>query len=79
VSLTESSPYVLALEGRAGDGAEIVLNGAELGRVTLDAEGRGALPIAESDILPGINQMSERAEGGALLSRITLTRPGEPD
>jgi hypothetical protein len=81
VSLTESSPYVLALEGRADDGAEIVLNGAELGRVMLDAEGRGALPIAESDILPGINQIVLRGpEGGGLsLSRITLTRPGEPD
>ena len=81
VSLTESSPYVLALEGRADDGAEIVLNGAELGRVMLDAEGRGALPIAESDILPGINQIVLRGpEGrGLSLSRITLTRPGEPD
>ena len=81
VSLTESSPYVLALEGRAGDEAEIVLNGAELGRVMLDAEGRGALPIAESDILPGINQIVLRGHEGRVLvlSRITLTRPGEPD
>jgi len=81
VSLTERSPYALALEGRAGDGAEIVLNGAELGRVLLDPEGRGSLPIAESDILPGINQIVLRGHEGRRLSlsRITLTRPGEPD
>jgi len=81
VSLRELSPYALALEGRAGDGAEIVLNGAELGQVLLDAEGRGALPIAESDILPGINQIVLRGHEGRVLalSRITLTRPGEPD
>jgi hypothetical protein len=81
VSLREPSPYALALEGRAGDAAEIVLNGAELGRVLLDAEGRGELPIAESDILPGINQIVLRgSEGRELsLSRITLTRPGGPE
>ncbi len=81
VSLTERSPYALALEGRAGDVAEIVLNGAELGRVLLDPEGRGSLPIAESDILPGINQIVLRGDEGRRLSlsRITLTRPGGPD
>jgi hypothetical protein len=81
VSLRELSPYALALEGRAGDGAEIVLNGAELGQVLLDAEGRGELPIAESDILPGINQIVLRGQEGRVLSlsRITLTRPGGPD
>ena len=81
VSLNEPSPYALALEGRAGDGAEVVLNGADLGRVLLDAEGRGGLPIAESDILPGINQIVLRAHDGRglSLSRITLTRPGETE
>jgi hypothetical protein len=81
VSLREPSPYALALEGRAGDGAEIVLNGAEIGRVLLDAGGRGELPIAQSDILAGINQIVLRgSEGRRLsLSRITLTRPGGPE
>ena len=80
VSLNEASPYTLGLEGKAGGAAEIVLNGAELGKVVLDAEGRGVLPIAESDILPGINQIVLRgADGSGLsLSRITLTRPGDP-
>jgi hypothetical protein len=80
VSLNEPSPYTLTLQGRAGDEAEIVLNGAGLGRILLDAGGRGSLPIAETDILPGINQVVLRgSEGRALsLSRITLTRPGEP-
>jgi hypothetical protein len=81
VSLNEPSPYQLELEGRPGDGAEIVLNGADLGRVVLDAEGRGVLPIAETDILPGINQIVLRGQEGRglSLSRITLTRPGEPE
>jgi Dolichyl-phosphate-mannose-protein mannosyltransferase len=79
VSLREPSPYALALEGRGGDGVEVVLNGAKLGRVVLDAEGRGALPIAESEILPGMNQVVLRGvEGSGLsISRITLTRPGD--
>ncbi len=81
VSLVESAPYELSLEGRAGEGVQILLNGADLGRVLLDAEGRGALAIAESDILPGINQIVFRGpEGrGLSLSRLTLTRPGGPD
>jgi hypothetical protein len=81
VSLNEPAPYALALEGKAGEGAEIVLNGADLGRILLDAEGRGTLPIAESDILPGINQIVLRGQGGRglSLSRITLTRPGDSE
>ena len=78
VSLREPSPYALALEGRVGDGVEVVLNRAKLGRVVLDAEGRGALPIAESEILPGVNRIVLRGTvgRGLWISRITLTRPG---
>ncbi len=79
VTLNEPSPYTLALEGRAGDEAAIVVNGAELGEVRLDAEGRGALPISQSDILHGINHIVLRGRGGRRLplSRVTLTRPGD--
>jgi hypothetical protein len=79
VSLSEPAPYELALEGRAGDGAEIVLNGAGLGWVRLDADGRGALRIAESEVLPGINRFVLRGseERGLSLARLSLRRPGE--
>jgi hypothetical protein len=80
VSLTEPAPYVLALEGRAGDAVEIVLNGAKLGPVVLDHEGRGVLALARLDVLSGINQIVLRRVDGEKLaiSRITLTRPGDP-
>ncbi len=78
VSLQEPAPYELALEGRAEQEAEIILNGAALGRLRLDFEGRGVLSLAESDILPGINQLVFRPGPGRNLeiSRVTLTRPG---
>lgn len=79
VSLVESAPYELALEGRAGEGAEVVLNGADLGQVPLDATGRGVLPIDPADIWPGINQIVLRGGPNLSLSRVTLTRRGEPD
>jgi hypothetical protein len=81
VSLFESAPYELALEGRPGQGVEVILNGADLGQIPLDATGRGVLGIASSDIWPGINQILLRPAGGRELSlaRITLTRPGDAD
>ncbi|HJS72958.1 MAG TPA: hypothetical protein VJ921_01635, partial [Vicinamibacteria bacterium] len=79
VSLNEPSPYTLSLEGRVGGESDVVLNGAKLGRVLLDAEGRGTLLIAPIDILPGMNQIVLRpATEGLTISRITLTRPGGP-
>ena len=80
VSLTEPAPYVLALEGRAGAGVAIVLNGAELGSVVLDHGGRGVLALARLDTLSGINQIVLRGvdEETLAISRITLTRPGDP-
>ncbi len=79
VSLNEPAPYTLALEGKAGDDAEVVLNGAKLGRVFLDEKGDGALSIGALDVLPGVNQIVLRSgSGGLSLSRIVLTRPGEP-
>jgi hypothetical protein len=79
VSLREPSPYEISLEGRGGQEAEIALNGAKLGRLRLDEEGRGALGLAESDVLAGMNQIVIRsATGGRLaVSRVTLRRPGE--
>jgi hypothetical protein len=54
-----------------------VLNGAKLGEVALDQEGRGDLPVSETDVLPGVNQIVLRPAGIRLaISRITLTRPG---
>jgi hypothetical protein len=79
VSLVESAHYELALEGRAGEGAEVALNGADLGQVPLDATGRGVLPIDPADIWPGINQIVLRGGPNLSLSRVTLTRRGEPD
>ncbi|HEY7697909.1 MAG TPA: glycosyltransferase family 39 protein [Vicinamibacteria bacterium] len=79
VSLAESAPYEIALEGEAGAAAVVVLNGADLGELSLDAEGRGALEVAPTDIWPGINQivLGTADERGLALSRITLTRPGD--
>jgi hypothetical protein len=77
VSLNEPSPYRLSIEGNAGDAAHIVLNGAKLGEVALDEEGRGELPVSETDVLPGVNQIVLRPTGIRLaISRVTLTRPG---
>jgi hypothetical protein len=77
VSLRELSPYALALEGRAGDGAEIVLNGAELGQVLLDAEGRESSDRRVGHPAGNQPDRAPRPRGRVLsLSRITLTRPG---
>ncbi len=79
VILNEPAPYTLALEGRAGDEAEFVLNGAKLGRLLLDDKGHGNLSIAALDVLSGVNQIVLRSgRNGLSVSRITLTRPGEP-
>jgi hypothetical protein len=79
VSLREPSPYEISIEGRGGQEAEIVLNGAELGRLRLDEEGRGALGLAESDVLAGMNQIVIRSARGGRLAvfRVTLRRPGD--
>lgn len=81
VSLVESATYELRLEGRAGAEAEVILNGADLGPISLDASGKGVLMIASADIWPGINQMVLRSNDRKELSvsRITLTRPGDDD
>jgi hypothetical protein len=79
VSLNEPSPYTLSLEGNPAGEADVVLNGARLGRLFLGAEGRGTLLISALDILQGMNQIVLRPGGpGLLVSRITLTRPGDP-
>jgi hypothetical protein len=78
VSLNEPAPYTLSLEGQVGEEADVVLNGAKLGRLLLGADGRGSLLVAAIDILPGVNQIVLRPAREALsISRITLTRPGE--
>jgi hypothetical protein len=79
VSLNEPSPYTLSLEGNPAGEADVVLNGARLGRLFLGAEGRGTLLISALDILQGMNQIVLRpGRPGLLVSRITLTRPGDP-
>jgi hypothetical protein len=76
--LNEPAPYTLSLEGQVGEEADVVLNGAKLGRLLLGADGRGSLLVAAIDILPGVNQIVLRPAREALsISRITLTRPGE--
>jgi hypothetical protein len=76
VSLNEPSPYRLTIEGEGG-GAFLVLNGAKLGEVTLDEEGRGELSLSETEVLAGVNQIVLRPGGSRLaISRVTLIRPG---
>jgi hypothetical protein len=77
VSLNEPSPYRLTIEGEAGGGAFLVLNGATLGEVTLDEEGRGEISLSETEVIAGVNQIVLRPGGSRLsVSRVTLTRPG---